>query len=415
MIKTTPKILIMQNDSVELELLNPTTFDMKKLTYAFTNGLDKYLDVEQKEYLVPHGFRLVTVNKKLADVPDTFGYLIISNLGDPISKIPVIISSNPEIVVTAQDELTVFGTKTTLQLDISKSSHEFNCSLTWDQQDINTKKQLVIKDNGQLDLDITFKRAETVEKVYTATLSCRSGTTVINNEFSVLINKFSSRPFLVEPKSLYINESRQNAEFTITNLLDQTIDIVITSRNPDPYFELSDNQISLYPGEVQNVTIYNSVPLDANHTSLVVYTVKTFNLEEEVTLVAEIYPIPPKTRPLFLTIIYFVLMLSLFGAVGYYGYTHRQQITEWYNKHFHKATRESELKDEVHKFEKMEQTTAILNMIDIYRLQKISEQDIRKRLNESGFNNQDIDDALHKKASDDAEKLKLAKSENKKS
>ena len=78
------------------------------------------------------------------------------------------------------------------------------------------------------------------------------------------------------------------------------------------------------------------------------------------------------------------------------------EMTESENKNFHKETERARITKEVLEYERKERALAILNMMEILRLRKLGEGEIRKDLRGNGFTDEDINNALRMQTEEEA-------------
>ena len=391
LLNTNPRIIQMKNVQEEILIFNPTPFNFERLRYNFTDGLDAYISIEERETISSYSYRRLTLRKIGSPQKDMFGYLEISNMGDTVARIPVIIQDFPSINVSAQSSLTVFGRSGSVRLSVSKSGHDFTCSVDWDNPDISSPSSFRLSSSTH-QLQVTFDVAQSTEDLYTGELRCTAKGYDYSMPLSVYITRFSSYPLTLEPSQIYVNSSEQAISFVIRNNLDRTIRPEISI--DDPFF-IAVGEISLGPNEEREVPVQNLLVADMNYTASFRILVRVFDQAEEIPVIADVVVEPPPKPNLIMPIIILSLVLIILSVAGYAGYRFREEIVAYANK-FNAVKMRQEIKKNISELDSLKQkekANSIINLIELMRFQEKPDKDIRAELKKH-FTNQEIESAL---------------------
>ncbi len=397
-LKSSPRVVVLDRSEITVDLTNPTTFLLEDLTYDLPTNLVPYVVIEEKDTFAPYSFRRITFQQRGNVSTSEFGYLRIKSGADEYAKIPLLVTSAPSINITFPSTFTVFGASSILPLNVTKSSHNFSCTMKWSDGGITSISSFSIARGGVFSLPIQFTKLGTEEKTYSGTVSCTAVSSTFTFPFSVLIDRFISKPFTVSPSFVSINESGQTGFFTVTNLLDESIDLTLQLRDPTNQLDISDFFLSLYPGESHNVTLSVIAPVSENVSAVNSILVRAFNVEERVAVTAEVIVVPERVWPLWVRIAVPVFGFGIVAVIGYFVYENRKKLRAWYAKRFSKQDTYAEIKQSVENYEKKEAALAIKNMTTILKMQGVSDKDIRSRLYEAGFIEEEIIASLKFKA-----------------
>ncbi len=391
LLKTTPRVVVLDKSSLVLQVFNPTTFKLTSMSANLSESLSDIVEVEQPEQLNAYSYMKLTLKRKKSDTGTVYGYLSINNMGQELTKVPIIVTSYPKLNITAQKSLKVFGTTARLSFDVVKSKHKFKCSVKWLDNDISSKKELLIT-GSKATLDLSFSKPERVEKTYKAILSCEAIGTDGTFEIpvSVDISRYPSFPFEIMQKSLYLNSSKPGSYFIVKNKLDETIDLEIKFDKKQPYLELSDNSLALDPNADANISISSNVPGNVNYSSKLKVTVTALGQSRKVSVIASFMAAPKKKMPAWLLYLLVAVALSALAAGGYYGYLHFDDLKALLTR----AKKQDDALIRIKKLEEKEKNTAIINMVRIMRMLNKNDEEIKKRLIAEGFSDSEIEKAM---------------------
>jgi hypothetical protein len=389
LIKSSPELIMVDRDSLEVELYNPTTFKLEEVTFAFSDNLKDILAIEAQDYIPPYSYISQTITKKGAESGNVFGSLSVFNHDVEIGRIPVMITNFPTIAITAtSDPLLVFGTSAKADFSVSKTSHTFSCTLVWDDKDITSKSDFTVSGNT-LSVDLVFTAAERVDKTYTGTFTCTAADSTFSLPVSYHISRYSAFPFAVAPPDLAVNSST-DVSFFVENKLDETIDVTLRFLKNSDYFELSRTSVSIDPNSKVNVTVQNLAPAGSNVSVTNAIEVSALGQKKEVTFRATIVAVPEKRISPWMLWGLLVIIVAAIGTAAYFAYTYRDLILGFVKK----GSKVDQIKVKIKKLEEREKRTAILNMIRILRILKKDDLQIRTRLKQEGFTDKEIDDTL---------------------
>jgi len=400
-LKSEPRVIILDKQEITIDLTNPTTFALDGLTYSLPQNLQPYVWIEEKDTFAPFSFRRISLRQLQNATVNEFGYLRIMDGADEYAKIPIIVLTYPELAITIPREMTVFGTATIIPLNVTKSGHDFACRIAWNDGGITTMQTFTIEQGGLFNLPAQFTQSGTEQKDYRGTITCTAVSSTFTFPFTINVNRFLTRPISVTPSFIDIVGTDLNpgsAEFTVRNLLDETIDVVISLRDTTvDQVDFSEYFLSLYPSETRTVTV-TPLPVAGDNVSIVnAIVIRSFNVEERIPLTIELIAETPVNRPLWLLIAVGVFSAGLIGILAYFGYENRAKITAWWKTRVNRESYYEKVRHDVHEYEAKEQALAIKNLTTILKMQGLSDVDIRKRLNAQGFTDEEITASLKMK------------------
>ncbi len=398
-IKSDPMLITIDKETTEVDIYNPTTFELDDISFEFSDNLKSHLTINPRDEIPSYSYVKQDITKKSGDTGTLYGYLYVKNHDVEIGKIPVMITDFPKIDINpAQDDYLVFGTKGTASFTVSKTSHTFQCSLAWDDPDISSQKDYTVN-NNKLSVDLVFSSAERLEKTYAGTFNCTAQGQEYDIPVSVRVSRYETFPFSVKPESLFVNSTGQDRYMIIQNLLDETLDVSIAFMKNEPDFEISRKQVSIDPNTDVNVSIYNNVPENVNLTASDVIEVAALGQKKDVNFRAAIVAVPKKTfSPLLLWLIIGVIVVAV-GTLGYLGYRYRDTLMGYLKK----GSKIDSIKVKIKKLEEKEKHTAVMNMVNILRILKKDDVQIRARLKQEGFSDDEVDKAFEVSGDDAGE------------
>ncbi len=389
-IKFNPRLIIVDKEDMEIEIYNPTTFPLDDISFKFSDNLKDIMDIEPQDKIAPYSYVKLALHKKVAETGNIYGYLLVYNYDKEIGKTPVMIANFPKIEIkSADDNILVFGTSTTAKFNIIKTGHNFDCTLKWDDSDISSNEDFTINSNT-LSVDLTFSSAERVEKTYKGEFTCTASDSTFNIPVALKISRYSTFPFSIEPDSIYINSSGQDKSFVIKNNLDESLDISLKFLKNSQYFELSRENVAIDPNNQVNITIYNNAPGDVNLTLNNNIEVTGLGQKKTLDLRAVIIASPPKKTNVLLFWSMIALLVVALGTGGFFTYKYWDAIIGFLKK----GGSIDAIKMKIKKLEEKEKNTAILNMVNILRVLKKDDIQIRARLKQESFTDEEIDKAL---------------------
>jgi len=391
-IKSNPIIILIDKELTEVEIYNPTTFDLEEVSFVFSDNLKDFLIIEPQDLIPSYSYVKQEITKKTGETGNIFGHLFVYNFDNEIGKIPVMITNFPSIEISSTEEnILIFGTKSKISFDIIKTGHTFNCKISWDDSDISSQEDYLI-DSNQLSVDVIFSSAERIEKTYKGTFTCVTGDQSFDVPVSLRISRYEAFPFTVTPDNILINESSQDDFIIIENKLDETLDVNLKFLKNEEYFEISRTSIPIDPNYKVNISIYNNVLQGINFSTTNIIEVSGLGQKKEVNFRAQIVAIPKKKLN---PIIYWILLgilIAIIGTLGYFAYNYREAITNYLKK----GSNIDSIKIKIKKLEEKEKQTAIMNMINILRILKKDDIQIRTRLKQEEFTDKEIDEAISK-------------------
>ncbi len=391
-----PSVILMNRERVEVDITNPTIFDLEDVSLELSESLRPYIEVEQRDFVGAYSMRRVPLTLRTNDDVSEIGYLRLLKDQDEYLRVPIILESAPTLRITLSERLTVFGSTYTFPFQVEKSNHEFVCSLEWETPGISSAATFNINaiNSTTYNFPVRFAVLETENRIYEGTIECVANRVRFNIPFAVNIQRFSNRPFEVFPQQISITELEQRESIQIRNLLDEGIDVEVRLRTPDPFVSVSDVFLSLFPGETRNISVEIVPPQGENHTTANSIIFTSLGVEERVLLNAEIFA--QEETEFSWIILAIVLGVFATGAIGLgvYAYKHKKELGAWYTSKFRKEDVRAQVLRQIAEMEREEELLAIKNMMRIHKLQGLKDTAVRKKLLEQGYSETDIDEAL---------------------
>jgi hypothetical protein len=393
-LKSVPRIIVLDSGKLTLELYNPTTYDLKDIEFEFSSDIDAVVSIEDREEILAYSYIRVDITQTKADVLDTYGFLDVKNAGTLIAHIPVMVVSFPSINISSSVEsINVFGTKAVVKFNIDKTSDTFDCELMWDDSDISSRTEFNFIGQSSFNLDVKFKTAERLEKKYSGDFVCSTRDRTFLVPFDIIFDRYPSYPFTVSPTTLSINATGQEPQFTVKNLLDESIEVSIKFTKSENFFDLEKSKLTLNPGEERNITVFNLASKDFNISSINSIEVSSIGQSEKIRFDAEIIGNGGAgLSPIVLWSI-IVLIVGALGVAGYLAYQNLDKVKAL----FHPASKIEDVKNRIRDLEKKGTRTAINNFTRMLRFQGKSDKEIRERLLSEGYSENEITDALEEK------------------
>ncbi|MFW5990878.1 MAG: hypothetical protein ACOCQX_01485 [Candidatus Nanoarchaeia archaeon] len=390
-LKITPRIIVMDENNLEIEIYNPTTFPLDDITYEFSGELEDKVEIEKKrEEISAFSYIKIKLQKKEKDLDNLQGYLTMYNNDKEIAKTPMIVANFPSIEMEPVEEhINVFGKTSQINFDVEKTDHKFDCELSWDEEDISSKDEFRI-DSNDLKFDISFSEAERVENTYNGEFECTAMNHEFNLPFSIDVSRYSDFPFSLDPESITVNKSGETKNFTIQNQLDESIEVDASFAKESSHFELSQESFTIDPNGEKDIQVYNNAPPHVNVTETNTISVEALGEEKSINFKAFIYAEPKVMGSGLLFWVLIVAGVVLAGGGGYAAYYYWETIKNFLKK----GKQADQLEMKIKKLEQKEKKTAILNMVQIMRMLNKEDKQVRKRLQEEGFTEDEIEEAL---------------------
>ncbi len=389
-IKTVPQVVFMNQKELELEVYNPSPFDLDALSFEFSDDLADKMSIETKDQMSSYTYRKLTLSQTKEESETTYGYLSVFNYDDEVARIPIVLVHYASINITPPKEVTIFGTKGTINFAVAKSADTFSCDLKWDNTDISSSLSYSIGAQTSLAVSVVFTKGLTKKDTYTGTFTCTAPETKVSVPFSLEIQRYASFPFTVDPQRIALNTSGYDPQFTIQNNLDQLLEVSVSFKRAETYFSLSDKQVVLYPNEAVNITINNLIPEEFNFTSSNTIEVSTLGQSETIQFRSDVvyYPKAPLNPIILIAIIAFAAIAL--GTAVFFGIKYREVIIRYLKGEKKEAKGEDKLK----RMEKEGVNMAVLNMVRLLRFQNKNDEEIMERLRKEGFSEQEIEDMM---------------------
>lgn len=393
LLASTPKVIVVDQPKVTVEVFNPTTFDLHDLTYEFSENLEEELAVETREEIDAYSYRRLDVTKLGTSRKQGFGFLTISNLDEPVAKIPVILADAPTFNASVPETVTVFGKSADLQVSVQKSPHTFVCSASWGSQELSTPGSVRVT-GSTFDLPLEFSAALTKEDVYAGTLSCTAAGKTLEQDVSVYAKRYADVPLTVSPTDVVVNNTLDDVSFTVKNNLDRDLPVDLSLDRYGQYFSFPAS-VTLSPNEERNVSLKNNLPSDLNLTSTVLLDFEVFDRGTTATMLIDVVERPPEQESLLVALLPLIIVLVFVSVAGFFAWKYRDALIAELNKLNVWRVREEKKKEtgRIQTLKQSEQHQAIVNLLNIMKFQNKDEKEIAQRLL-SKFDREDIKAAL---------------------
>lgn len=322
-LKSNPIIITLDKDEVPVNIINPTDFNIKNIDFVITDELKEIVEIEPIAEINKKSFKRIIIKVNSKTESKKFGYLIIKNEKQELSKIPVILKRMPKIDFALPEKITMYGDKSkTKALINSKTNGTFECTVTWDNTLIDKAFKTTNKD--YVEFFIEAKEVKRQNRNVTGKIICQKEGNTISQDISLMIDQYSTKPFSISPRSLISIESGKDISFTITNKIDKSINVDIKFDKEPGFFELDNRHISINPNDKENITILNLAPEDLNFSNDFKITVSSLGQEEIIPFrVALVIDDKQKTN---FTLIYILLVLG-FIITTFWGFMKLKDIS----------------------------------------------------------------------------------------
>lgn len=399
-LKFSPTIVLLDENNKEVDVYNPTTFPLEEITYEFSDNLkDKVAIEKEREEIPAFSYIKLKFQRQKKELGNIHGYLTVLNKDKEIAKVPVMVVNFPTITIkTKQDHLKVFGTSVPMEFRIDKTSHNFDCTLDWEEEDISSKKDFRLTGNS-LKVDLSFSEPERVENTYHGEFTCSAMNQDFNIPFSIDVSRYAAFPFSVEPRRIKINKTGETKNFTIKNKLDESLKVDLEFQRSTKKFDFSSSSIMIDPNGEATVEIYNNAPPEINVTETNTINVVALDEKKTINFRAFIYTEAEQKSGGMLSWIFLVLLVIILAGGGYAAYYYRDYLKSL----FKKGSNVDKIKMKIKRLEEKEKKTAILNMIHIMRMLNKEDKDVRQRLKDEGFSEDEIEKAFRAEQGEDDE------------
>jgi len=315
-LKSTPGIININQDEVQVNIVNPTDFNIKDISFEFTDGLDNFVSVEPVSEIFKKSYKRIVLKLKNKKEETHYGFIIIKNRNYQLAKIPVITSKLPDLGFTLPQNTIIYGDKTKVRASIPyKTNGTFACTLKWDTTLVD--KVFTITNENNIEVTIETKEVKRQTRNVTGELICTKDQNSIRNSVSINIDQYVTKPFDVKPKSLIILETKKDISFEIENLIDKAITVSIDFDKDDGLLEINKRKITINPYEKENITIINLIPDELNFTQDYELIISSLGQEEIIPLRVAIIEIAD-TKTSF-TNLYIILILLFIFTISW-GY-----------------------------------------------------------------------------------------------
>lgn len=311
-LKTDPSIITIDKDEVQVNVINPTDFNIKDITFEFTDGIDQYVEVEPISEIFKKSYKRIVLTLKNKKEETNYGFMIIKDKNYVLAKIPIITSKLPEINFNFPGNAIIYGDKTKVKTGINfKTNGSFVCTLKWDTTLID--KTFSVDKENFIDVTIETKEVKRQSRNVTGEIICVKDQNSIRNPVSIYIDQYTTKPFNTKPKSLIIIETKKDTSFEIENMIDKAITVDLGFDREPGLLEFDKRKVTINPQETENITIINLVPDELNFSQDYNIIVSSMGQEEKIPLRVSIIEIPkPKSS---FTNIYIILVVIFIFTV----------------------------------------------------------------------------------------------------
>jgi len=333
-LKANPRLIVIDRQEVEVDIYNPTTFNMEVLTFTLPEALSKKVTLRAVPELDYDSYKKITFLRNTTDTGEYYGYLSIKNNAVEVAKVPVIITKPAAIALSAPKKVSVFNQKGTADFAVTKTPGEFICTLSWEQAGITAATEYKVNNQTTLSVDIQLVDNARQEKTFSGRFTCTHSGRSYPIPFSFIVDQYPSKPFTVYPSTIAIVRPGEDGYFSITNDLEEDLAVTISFETEEGYFEINNARFTLGPKESKNLTIISLVPEDANVTSENLVIVKALDATEKIKFSVNIGKIASGSSggggfPLIAIIIVGVII----GGLGFAAYWFRAKVIAFMNKY----------------------------------------------------------------------------------
>ncbi len=385
-----PKILVTEQPATTVRMTNPTPFDLMDLTYEASPSIKDYITVSERSTLPSYSYKLLTITRK--DLPDNknlFGEIKIFNLGEEVGRIPVILSQLAFINVSYPERVSVYGDNQPITLRFQKSPHDFFCSISWVQDDIEPVERF----RAGTSTPITLKFRNTVNRQdsYSGTVRCELEGKAYTQPIQIYISRYMSIPFTLNATTLRITDERSFPTIKATNNLNIYYPLRVSIDRPE-YFDMPE-VITLSENEEREITIRTDLSgflaNQSSFTDSAIITLEGLEYRQEIIVTIDVEKRESIAGMVARIIGIFLIIAIIAGGVAAYFF--REKATEFLNKlyFFRSRTEKKETEEKLKKLKKEEVVQSIENTFRLLKMRKMSELEIYQELRKS-FSKEEI-------------------------
>ena len=322
-------MITLSSNEMDIELYNPSSFDFNRLDFVLDDNLKEHIEIDGIGSLASDYFKDITLRMKGKVEESLYGYMSILNDGYEIAKVPVLITSVPEIKFELKkSSISMYNGKGTATFDITKTEGvELDCDLMWDDQTITSKQKFKIDKQQSISTDIVLSEVKNQQVEYKGRFDCMYQG--MNLSFPIDLNtyQFEDVPFSVVPESINLTSFDDELSFTVYNNVDVDITLQAGFETEDPYLIIDNPRIQLGPLESQEVTISHF--LSENETVLWdnIIKVNGYDRNSYVSVLID-YEAKRSLGSFFGLLITFILVFGSIGGLAFATYTYRSKIIE---------------------------------------------------------------------------------------
>ena len=393
-----PSVIVIDKDSTDIEIMNPTPFKLRDLTYELSPELENLISVDEKTSIAEYSYRKITFTKKGQVTNSVPGIISIKNADQEIGRIPVIVLNAPTLDITLPKSISIFGNKGNIPISIKGSKNIFTCNVKFEHDELSNTEIRVKVPRGNIPLN--FGSAITKEDYIDGEIICVAEGYEFNFPISLLVSRFEAEPLTVLPDSISISEDGQKHSLMIKNNLDDDYKIDIMIDNFESNIILPEG-IYIEAGEAKNLTFMTSFDSSLNYSGTSTITFSAFNRDEIIDVNIDVMASVTDKQAMIRLITILIFILVIIGGLGTFAYMKRKDINIYINKipFFQSKEEIKEKKESLDNLRVDDRNKAIVTMYHILRFKHSKDNEILKKL-QTSFDKEEIQEALEKEGID---------------
>ncbi|HDP74222.1 MAG TPA: hypothetical protein ENN46_04705 [Candidatus Woesearchaeota archaeon] len=385
-----PKILLTEQPSSRVRMTNPTPFDLMDLTYQASDSIKNYVTISERTTLPSYSYKLLTITR--SDLPENknlFGEIKIFNQDQEVGRLPVILSQLAYINASYPERTVVYGDSKSLALRFQKSAHEFFCSISWVQNDIEDIPRF--KAIASTPITLKFKDSVNKQDNYAGTISCELKGKKYDLPIQVYISRYVAVPFTLNTTVVRITDDKIFPAITATNNLNLYYPLRISIDRPE-YFDMPE-VITISENEEKEITIRTALSSflanQSEFTDSAIITIEGLEYKQEVIVTIDVESKPSLVKEIAKVVGIILLVVIIAGSVAAYFY--REKLTAFLNKlyFFRSRIEKKETQEKLVQLKKEEISQSIENTFRLLKMRKRSELEIYQELRKN-FSKEEI-------------------------
>lgn len=437
--------VLLESDSQELILTNPTGFDLDKLTYGLSSGIKSYLTVSGPSNIESLETGKATISKKNTRAGLYSGLLSINGNGSKVASIPVIIKEDPKLEITTMSEIFNFFSEIGLIKLKVVSNADFSCKVETNEDGLSLQEKFTADKSGVVELNAVLGTLES--KIYTGNFKCSYDKSNFEIPFEFDVRYFDDEPIKLNKNRFKITKVGKNATLKVENNLDIPVSVDFSFPQESLYLTLGKRNVVIDPEESYELNIINlAVPVDNSTVITDATTLIVSAFDQKYLVDIELEVSPKKSGSIWTKLIVIVVIFLALLGIWYYlekrpkgdgekanKKTFQESITDFkkelrsvlpekYHKYVPKSA--AEIAAEKKAMKEEIQKSHLKDMVVVMKKLDKSEQEIQAKLSKEGLSETEVteiirqvnlDQKLQDSLSSEEEALKIVQSLDKNS